>query len=85
VRDPGFFARWLARMPGESVELMCHPGYFDDTLVGRDCRAGDGLQQRRVDELSLLRQPAFLQSCRAAGFVLARPSEGMRRERRDVA
>jgi predicted glycoside hydrolase/deacetylase ChbG (UPF0249 family) len=85
VRDPGFFARWLTRMPGQVVELMCHPGYFDDTLVGRDCRAGDGLQQRRVDELHLLKQHAFLQACHEAGFILARPSERMRRERRDVA
>jgi predicted glycoside hydrolase/deacetylase ChbG (UPF0249 family) len=74
VKNSAFFDRWLSRMPGDVVELMCHPGHFDDTLVGRDCRAGDGLQQRRVDEYDLLRQPAFLESCRRAGFTLAPPS-----------
>ena len=68
IKDPAFFERWLNAMTGPSVELMVHPGYFDDTLVGRDCRAGDGLQQRRVDELDLLRRPAFLDACRDAGF-----------------
>ncbi len=85
VRHPSFFARWLSRMPGEDVELMCHPGYFDDTLVGRDCQEGDGLQQRRVDELHLLRLPAFAQACRESGFVLARPSQRRQGGRRDVA
>jgi predicted glycoside hydrolase/deacetylase ChbG (UPF0249 family) len=85
VRDPRFFARWLSSMPGQTVELMCHPGYFDDTLVGRDCRAGDGLQQRRVDELYLLRQPEFPRICGEAGFVLARPSQRMQAGRKDVA
>ena len=69
IKDPAFFERWLNAMAGPSVELMVHPGYFDDTLVGRDCRSpDDGLQQRRVDELDLLRRPAFLDACRDAGF-----------------
>ena len=90
VQSPDFFARWLSAMPGKVVELMCHPGHFDSTLVGRDCRANDGLQQRRVDEYHLLGQPAFLQACRAAGFALRAPSEldGSLRTskgRRDVA
>jgi hypothetical protein len=72
-------------MPGQSIELMCHPGYFDDTLVGRDCVAGDGLQQRRVDELHLLRQPEFPRACDEAGFGLARPSQRIHNARKDVA
>src|SRR5262249_51771405 len=47
VQRDDFFSRWLARVPGDVVELMCHPGHWDPTLVGRDCREGDGLQQRR--------------------------------------
>jgi predicted glycoside hydrolase/deacetylase ChbG (UPF0249 family) len=74
VQCPDFFDRWLSCMPGNVVELMCHPGHFDATLVGRDCWANDGLQQRRVDEYRLLRQPAFLELCRRAGFTLAPPS-----------
>jgi predicted glycoside hydrolase/deacetylase ChbG (UPF0249 family) len=75
VRDPQFFARWLTRIPGRTVELACHPGYWDDTLVGRDCKAGDGLQQRRVDELHLLKQPTFLEACTNAGFVRIQPGQ----------
>jgi hypothetical protein len=75
VRDADFFARWLRHTPGRVVELMCHPGDHDPTLVGRDCRPADGLQQRRVDELALLEQPAFREAVRAAGFVLVSPSQ----------
>ncbi len=71
VADPDFFARWLRKTPGRVVELCCHPGYFDATLVGRDCTADDGQQQRRVREQELLRQPGFLEACRWAGFTLA--------------
>ncbi len=70
VADPDFFARWLRRTPGRVVELCCHPGHFDETLAGRDCDAGDGQQVRRVRELELLRQPAFSEACRRAGFTL---------------
>jgi predicted glycoside hydrolase/deacetylase ChbG (UPF0249 family) len=68
VRDPAFHTRWLAAVPGRSVELACHPGYRDDTLIGRDCGEHDGLLQRRVDELALLRRPDFGGAVRAAGF-----------------
>jgi predicted glycoside hydrolase/deacetylase ChbG (UPF0249 family) len=75
VRDPDFFVRWLTRVPGQNVELACHPGHPDPTLDGRDCRPGDGLAQRRVDELGLLLQPGFTDACRRAGFTLMSPSE----------
>ncbi len=49
---------------------MVHPGYLDETLVGRDCDREDGHLQRRVDELQLLQQPAFKEACRQARFQL---------------
>ena len=70
IKDPAFFERWLSTISGPSVEFMVHPGYLDDTLVGRDCGTADGLLQRRVDELELLRRPAFLDACRAAKFQI---------------
>lgn len=79
VKDPAFFVRWLAGVPGRDVELACHPGYHDATLVGRDCKVGDGLQQRRVDELLLLQQPGFGEACREAGFTAVSPSEWLSR------
>jgi hypothetical protein len=76
VRDADFFVRWLAALPGQAVELACHPGHPDDTLIGRDARdPQDGLLLRRVHELHLLSDPRFEQACRAAGFRRVRPSE----------
>ncbi len=78
IKDPLFFERWLRASPGDVVELMTHPGYFDPTLLGRDAHPGDGLMERRVDEMRLLRQPQFREAVRAAGFRLAAPSELLR-------
>jgi hypothetical protein len=82
VTDPAFFTRWLTHVPGRYVELACHPGYHDTTLIGRDCTAYDGLLQRRVDEMHLLRQPGFGEACRRAGFSLVPPSELVARRQR---
>jgi predicted glycoside hydrolase/deacetylase ChbG (UPF0249 family) len=80
VTRPDFFARWLASVPGEAVELACHPGFFDATLIGRDARGPqDGLLLRRVHEFHLLSDPSFEGACRAAGFVRVGPSEMLHR------
>jgi hypothetical protein len=73
--EPTFFARWLSHVPSATVELACHPGYWDGTLLGRDGTLADGLLRRRVQELKLLEGPQFLQACERAGFVLAAPAE----------
>ena len=85
VKDPAFFTRWLARVPGHVVELACHPGYYDATLIGRDCGANDGLLQRRVDELTLLKLPSFGAAIQAAGFRLVAPSELTARTERGMS
>ncbi len=74
VTDPAFFVRWLAAVPGRVVELACHPGHYDATLIGRDGKVGDGLLQRRVDELARLSDGSFGQAVRDAGFRLVAPS-----------
>jgi predicted glycoside hydrolase/deacetylase ChbG (UPF0249 family) len=75
VADPAYLSRWLTRVPGRVVELTCHPGHMDTTLIGRDCTAGDGLLLRRVRELHLLRHASFPVACRTANFSLLAPSE----------
>jgi predicted glycoside hydrolase/deacetylase ChbG (UPF0249 family) len=75
VTDAQFFVRWLTCIPGAVVELGCHPGHPDLTLIGRDCKADDGLMQRRVDEFKLMSHPSFAQTCRRLGFALVTPSE----------
>jgi predicted glycoside hydrolase/deacetylase ChbG (UPF0249 family) len=79
VTDPDFFGRWLRRTPGRVVELCCHPGFLDPTLIGRDCTAADEQLPRRPREWELLRQPGFLEACRRAGFGLAAPVDLQRR------
>lgn len=75
VEDAECFVRWLRVMPGQTVELMCHPGRLDATLIGRDCTETDGLLQQRVHELRWLRDPSFLAAVEEAGFRLASPSD----------
>jgi predicted glycoside hydrolase/deacetylase ChbG (UPF0249 family) len=73
--SPDNFVRWISRAPGSVVELMCHPGRYDATLIGRDCTVNDGWLDQRVQEFGLLRSPRFLEACREAGFRLAAPTE----------
>jgi len=75
VKDPEFLSRWLARLPGNVVELTCHPGHRDETLLGRDATLSNGQMQRRVDEFHLLSRPDFREACRAAGFTRVAPEE----------
>jgi predicted glycoside hydrolase/deacetylase ChbG (UPF0249 family) len=72
--DPSFFGRWLSRMPGRVVELMCHPGHHDPTLIGRDSGNDPGPLERRVEEWNLLAHPDFREAVRSSGFTLAVPS-----------
>ena len=74
AHDPDFFVRWIAQVPGNVVELTCHPGLRDETLIGRDCTPHDGMIERRVQEYDLLAEPRFLHACRQAGFEVISPS-----------
>jgi predicted glycoside hydrolase/deacetylase ChbG (UPF0249 family) len=75
VADEQFFIRWLRAAPANSVELMCHPGYRDETLIGRDCIADNECIARRVHELHLLRAADFTAAALRAGFRLTAPAE----------
>ena len=71
VANPKFLKQWLENCRGRIVELTCHPGHTDLSLVGRDCTFMDGQLQRRVHEYHLLRDAGFLETCQRHGFVLA--------------
>ncbi|HTK74653.1 MAG TPA: ChbG/HpnK family deacetylase [Gemmataceae bacterium] len=73
--DEAFYSRWLRLVPGETVELACHAGYRDGTLIGRDVAMDGAGVMRRVHELHLLRAPSFAEACHAAGFRLMAPGE----------
>jgi len=88
VADEEFLSRWLAHVPGRVVELTCHPGYLDTTLLGRDATPQDGQMRRRVHELERLRRGDFHAACLRAGFVRLAPSRlcsTTRRERGHAA
>lgn len=72
--EPEFFSRWLRKFPGSSVELVCHPGHWDEALIGRDCGVNDARLQSRVDELNLLHRTDFPEALRRSGFEPASPS-----------
>jgi chitin disaccharide deacetylase len=69
VHGPRFFVDWLARSAGTVVELTCHPGHFDRTLVGRDGTLDDGQIHRRSVEYERLIDPSFLAALRDARFL----------------
>jgi predicted glycoside hydrolase/deacetylase ChbG (UPF0249 family) len=75
VDDSEYLVRWLRCIPGDVVELACHPGHEDSTLEGRDGSAGDGLRRRRIREYELMACPTFTEAVKRAGFVLTAPSQ----------
>lgn len=78
VHDPDYLTRWLTRVPGRVVELACHPGHWDETLLGRDCTLTDGMLERRTRERGLLDHPSFVEAQMRAGFILVPPSHRSR-------
>jgi predicted glycoside hydrolase/deacetylase ChbG (UPF0249 family) len=72
--DPTFFTRWLALWPGQVIELACHPGYRDETLLGRDASTVEELD-RRERELHRLLDPTFRQACQRFGRRLVAPGQ----------
>lgn len=70
--DMSRWAEGLERTPGRVVELVCHPGRMDHSLIGRD--GTTTAQPHRVHERQLLDRPGLVELCRQAGFQPARPS-----------
>ena len=73
--EPGFFLRWLRGARGQVVELMCHPGWPDATLPGRDLDATPRSAAARAREREFLARPDFREECQRAGFRLTRPGD----------
>ena len=74
VLDPVYLERWIGRVRGDVVELTCHPGHRDETLIGRDCTAEDGRVEARVEEFKHLSSAAFAKAFSDAGLAIVRPS-----------
>jgi len=77
LKDEKFFQKCIQSAYGNIVELMCHPGYLDTSLVGRDVtRSGDSLS-RRPWELSMLKNSQFKNTVDANNYQIVRPSDCM--------
>ena len=84
VQDHDYLVRWIRQVSGDVVELTCHPGHRDETLIGRDCTAEDGYVQARVEEFKHLSAASFAQACNKAGLVISKPAEILARSPRSA-
>jgi len=69
--DPEFYTRWLKKVRGDVVEIGCHPGYIDETLLVRDVPGKPHDLSRRENELNMMLSQEFLQAIDAAHFRIA--------------
>lgn len=83
--DDRFWTRWISHASGDAVELGCHPGFADETLLGRDVPGHKHDLARRVNELTLMLRDDFAAAVTAAGFRIASPNLFMTRERARAA
>lgn len=72
---PSFFAERLANVGADSIELMCHPGYRDESLKGRDGDPSETELACREAELQSLRRGEFLESLTDRGYEPTGPRE----------
>jgi len=71
IAEPGHLVSSLKRVPGGVLEFVCHPGYLDGTLVGRDCASNDGRSlHMRLAQLNWLREGRLVEACRAAQWTI---------------
>jgi chitin disaccharide deacetylase len=75
VLDTDYLTRWIRQVRGQVVELTCHPGHHDLTLIGRDCTAEDGRVEARVQEFNHLSSDRFLTACQEAGLSIKKLPE----------
>lgn len=68
VKKFDFFTRWLHHAEGQWIELMCHPGYPDSTLAGRDIPEPLAFDPHRPMELRWLQDPALRLACQRSGL-----------------
>jgi predicted glycoside hydrolase/deacetylase ChbG (UPF0249 family) len=73
--DPEFYNRWLRKVGGRTVEVGCHPGYSDETLLVRDVPGHPHDLSRRDNERLMLLDPNLPGLLRDAGFLLVPADE----------
>lgn len=74
VADPDFLIRWVkTASTATRLEICCHPGYRDESLIGRDCSSGELI--RREDERKLLLDMCLRRLIGELGYQIVLPTE----------
>ena len=73
--DEKFWTRWLRKVRGDFVELGCHPGYSDATLLVRDVPGKKYDLIRREHEMRLLLRDDFTTAINECHFEMVPPRE----------
>ena len=70
-----FYSSRLKGIKSNFAEWMCHPGFYDETLIGRDGGANSAAIQMRPKELGFLADGTFTRLANQSGFKIISSSE----------
>jgi len=70
-----FYSNRLNGIKSDFAEWMCHPGFYDETLIGRDGGANSAAIQMRPRELEFLASGTFTHLANQSGFKIISSSE----------
>jgi len=70
-----FYSSRLNGIKSDFAEWMCHPGFYDETLIGRDGGANSASIQMRPRELEFLASGTFTHLANQSGFKIISSSE----------
>lgn len=75
--NESFYSTRLNTIKSDFAEWMCHPGFYDETLVGRDGNIDSASIQMRSKELKFLADGTFTRLANQAGFEIISSAEIM--------
>lgn len=70
-----FYSRRLNGIKSDFAEWMCHPGFYDETLIGRDGSVKSASIHMRPRELEFLASGTFTHLANQSGFKIISSSE----------
>ena len=73
-----FYSSRLNGIKSNFAEWMCHPGFYDETLIGRDGRAKSASIHMRPRELEFLAGGTFTHLANQSGFEILSSSKIMK-------
>lgn len=70
-----FYSSRLGSIKSDFSEWMCHPGFYDESLVGRDGDSSSASIRMRPKELEFFADGTFARLAKHAGFEILSPAE----------